>query len=502
MKKSFKSLISILTIAMMLLAMVPTAMAASKVEAPIPATISIFRDGVETAEAATVLTDDYYYAAGDCGNYNGVVLNDGTTDNTSKVITFNSTNSGIMWSFGKTTQVKRIDLWVLTLGGVNKYDVQSSMNGVDWTDVVTDGTLDTFDGAHSGDVTKATRSSYYPVIFPAPVTAKYIRFKIDEFITVAEETTTAYIAEARIYNTNEINLGRINYFNGTTDAVRTVSPYLEKFVMSNKKAKSGTYGFSSGNNARMWVGYSNALIPYTLEDGETAGKNVTEEDKGRMWWATTVNESKIKINRIKPNVEAGTITGIRIWTATDNSVGNNIGTTSTPMVSPFNATGNTFVLDTEISCNITSESTDAECTFDIPNPTATSDYIFEFLYDKTAESPQILYVDIYALADYEVNPGITKYDFAGTVDAGETVTLNLATKELTNANAKVYFAVYSGDELKAAQAVGCPFTGTATYSPIEYTIPSDAGDNLTLKVFIWDGTTLKPLLETPVVAAE
>jgi len=528
MKKSIKSLISILTIAMMLLALVPTAMAAQQsfsVTAPLNATISIFRNGEDTEESTTILTDGFYYSKGDVYGSDGVLAS-----NTDKVISFNSANSGIKWSFDKITPVKRIDMWVLNTGAIDEYVIETrNSNSEDWKIVHTgtlamydefDDTISTgtkanqYDAFYSDDASLQTWASYYPIILPQNVSAKDIRFRIVSFPTSINGTQieTAHISQTMIYDTNDINLW---YYNAAY-----YSPYRTGYSLSTAYQPTNKKTSLYKSDYRPTAGSYQAIKPFATLADTTLG--VPESEIGRMWYATSFERSDIKINRIAVNVTAGTIKKVKIHVIEDNHINNFLNHNSTLNMIPiyntrFNPeeTSNSGYIKlsgiqswTEepvytIDCNLTKNSTTAEKTIDIPQAIAASGIFIEFEYEEEENvTPTVSSIGLYSVADYELNPGITKSDLSGTVDAGETVTLNLATKELTNANAKVYFAVYSGDELKAAQAVGCPFTGTATYSPIEYTIPATAGDNLTLKAFIWDGTTLKPLLATPVVVGE
>ena len=493
MKQSFKSLISILTVATMIVAMMPTAMAANTIPGSLPATVTVFRNGVTDATAnASVLTDGFYYLG------DSVITGKSYAFDANKVITFNreTENSGIMWSFDEVTPVKRIDLWVLQIGAIGEYVIETRNSDEESWKTVHTGTLDMYDEFNDPktasnsrfytDTTGNTRSSYFPVILPQNISAKDIRFRIVSFPTSIKDNgtqiNTAYIAEAKIYNTNEINLG---YKNSSYK-----SPYIYSLFMT-----TGNNKYYSGSTQAIWS--SGGLKP----------------SNNKLSYGTAFGYSNVKINKIIPQVSAGTITEIKIYTATDNHLYNGLAITEKPSTHPLDlpafSTSNTSPSGTQswtntpvtISCNITKDTPEEDRTFYIPDAVASSPILFDFVYDPAGESPVVSDIEMYSLADYELIPDITKAEFSGTVAAGETVTLNLATRELTNETAKVYFAVYSGKELKSAAAVACPLTGTASYTR-SYTIPADAGENLTLKAFVWDGLTLVPLLATPVVAGE
>ena len=142
MKKSFKSLISILTVAIMIIAMMPTAMAANTIPETLPATVTVFRNGVTDATAnASVLTDKFYYLG------DSVITGKSYAFDANKVITFNrdTENSGIMWSFDEVTPVKRIDLWVLQIGAIDEYVIETRNSDEESWNTVHTGTLDMYD---------------------------------------------------------------------------------------------------------------------------------------------------------------------------------------------------------------------------------------------------------------------------------------------------------------------------------------------------------------------
>jgi len=494
MKKSIKSLISILTVAMMLLAMVPTAMAAPATLNS-SATVTAYGEGVSVTEGnaiATVLNNEVFYIKKDKPATGAASVN----ANLDKVVSFTKTESGLLYTWASATEVKRLDLWMLNCGGIGDYVVEY-LDGDTWKEIAT-GSLDKDDKAPVA-VDADAIASYYPIVFSKGVTTTSLRFVIKSFLD--EENQTAYISEAKVYNHNNIAYGGYsNYW--TSGGDRRYSPYSQGYAASRR----GTYAEptnAAGDNtgAKSWYGYSSGGQVNFIED-ETA--------TSKLWYATGFLNSKVKVNKIgiKLDASSGPVRQFEIHIARNNEKVN-FNITSNP-ASPLVDSAHKAAWEhfKTIDCNIQPGTT---AYFALPDAVEVSDILIKFTdYDayqaatETTEAvpgPVLNNVYLYTVPDSEFASEITVANITGTVAAGETVTLNFSRNNITNAAAKVYFAVFSGDELKAAQAVDFPVAGSNNYTQT-YTIPSDAGDNLTLKVFIWDGTTLKPLLATPVVVGE
>lgn len=487
MKKTLKSLISLLTVAMMLLAFAPAGMAAPPATLDASATATLFGEGASTTATVTVdalLTDEYFYMAKDVG-YAGV----GVSSNLDKVVAFTKVDSGIEWSFDATL-IKRLDIWMLNCGGIGDYQVTALVNGNET--VVASGNLDKNDAAAVSTTDNST-ASYYPIVFENGVETTKLKFIIKSFSE--EDNQTAYISEAKVYNHNNIDFSG-EYYSSTS---RLLSPYLVGFQTGNRT--SGTYAqeastYTAGNGGRIWSGSGTGSSRYKLIDDGTNG----------IWYATGFNHSKVKVNKIGLTLSRGTIREFEVWVAEDNSEANfveNYHKTNGYVLTKYSNRG--WRKLTTVKCNITPDTDDY--TFAIPNAVEANSYMIlatdfdEYVSGDETTGTMIEYVNMYSVADNELPSEVYSQGISGTVDAGQTITLDMGTNNLTNANAKVFFALYSGTELKNVTPVARPVEGSNFYT-VDYQIPADAGDNLSVKAFVWDGTTLKPLLNTPATKAE
>ena len=500
MKRSFKSLLSILTAAVMLLVVMPAAMAetTTKVLAPLNATITTFGEGVTVPEEGiSVLTDDFFYSQYDSyitftddrdSNMRGAKL----TDNTKKeLVSFTSANSGIQWNFGDTpTAVKRIDLWILSYGGVGKYTVTAKNGNGDFEEI-TSGDLTPVWKSAQTEASTAIHAIYYPIVLPRAIEATEVKLAFETFVETAVGTKIAYISEARIYNTNEINLGEQGLFEASNDK-KGWSPYLERYAMSATTASSPetAYIHSAERNRVMWPSASNAVYMR-----ESSTSNTLDGGKGRAWYATSLGMSKAKINRLTVNMNGGNITGLEVYSRPSHDANDyyrGIGTTA----SIFPLDSGQWTQVASFSCNITKKSSEDDRTFEIPNAIASADIFIEFEY-ATGSKAEIMSIDMYALADYELTPYIKDTQLTGTPQAGETLTFSA--DSLNNKDAKVFFAIYEGATLIHVGVKDLALSSIKGVGSVSYSIPATVtGNNLSAKAFLWDGATLVPLLTAPV----
>ena len=501
MKRSFKSLLSILTAAVMLLVVMPAAMAetTTKVLAPLNATITTFGEGVTVPEEGiSVLTDDFFYSQYDSyitftddrdSNMRGAKL----TDNTKKeLVSFTSANSGIQWNFGDTpTIVKRIDLWILSYGGVGEYTV-TAKNGSGDFEEITSGDLTPVWEGQTTETSTAIHAIYYPIVLPSEIEATEVKLTFNTFTGGVENQ--AYISEARIYDTNEINLGAQGLFEASNEN-KGWSPYLERYAMSATMVgttynPSTTAFVHSGNNRVMWPSENKAVYIR-----ESSPSNTLEGGKGRAWYATSLGMSKAKINRLTVNMNGGNITGLEVYSRPSHDANDyyrGIGTTA----SIFPLDSGQWTQVASFSCNITKKSSEDDRTFEIPNAIASADIFIEFEY-ATGSKAEIMSIDMYALADYELTPYIKDTQLTGTPQAGETLTFSA--DSLNNKDAKVFFAIYEGATLIHVGVKDLALSSIKGVGSVSYSIPATVtGNNLSAKAFLWDGATLVPLLTAPV----
>ena len=397
MNKKLNLILSILTATVMLLNIMPVAMAETTtgVLAPLSATITTFG----TVEGnVSVLTDDFFYSPYDAATKysptaskkQGAALNDTTKGD---VVGFTSTDSGIKWAFSNETAVKRIDLWILTHGGIGEYTVTAKNDTEDLGEITTGNLTPVY--THTNATAGGVHATYYPIVFPSEVKATEVTLAIDSFGT---EANAAYISEARIYNTNEINLGEHGLFSSTgTD--QGWSPYLERYAMSakNSATTATTVAYNSSNTREMWP-YTSSGVDYLRESGATS---TFEGGGGRAWYATSLGSGKAKINKLTVNINGGNITKVTVHSrenAPDTSYHRGIGTGAYyPMAADYPAWTNVA----EFSCNITKKSSEDDRTFEIPNAIASADIFIEFEYASGSKA-EIRSIDMYCVADSEL----------------------------------------------------------------------------------------------------
>jgi len=291
MKNRIKKALSLLLSFLMVLSVMPVvSLAATQIE---DAIVTVFnadgsQDGIlDSTATADILSDNWYYT-----HHEGTALgaSEDTTavaNNLARVAKFTQADSGIAWSWADEVTVKRIDLWIHTEGGVKDYEIQTSEDGENWNDTVFQGS---FDPHHEGTMYDRSMSlaSYYPIVLNEAIQTKYIRFVIKSFI---DSTETAYIAEAKVYDTNMINFGEIGIFS----SYKARSPYLWGFLLSGH---TGT--LTEQTNSAYTGGRNNGGILPAWSSGQTVRYPTNDHVKPEegIWYATSFYRSKAKVNRV------------------------------------------------------------------------------------------------------------------------------------------------------------------------------------------------------------
>ncbi len=470
MKKTLKSLLSVLTVATMLLAFVPGTLVSAAV---VEATVTTFGDGVvftpngETSTDASLLTDKFYAVPAE--------LADPTTA-LYRFAQFTETESGIQFAFSEAKTVKRLDLWIYTAGAVKDYEIQISSDGTVYN-YYTSGTLEQ-------DLTSDT-SCYYPILFDA-VETQYLRFVIKSF---KDDASGAYIAEAELLDSNLVNLTATRQLpttGSTAENKLAGSKYARGFAISHPYTTSSAAAYWC-DGGRIWSVTSSRV--------QTVGPDTgAAEDSTVAWYATRFTGNEVKVNRVVVNISAGTATGIEILScneSTDAEAGFTTYAKNPGAVRPDVKVSGVWTVEKKISGNFGT----GNVTIDIPDSSANSYWLVKVT--GCTDALRFSSIEMYALSDNELGISTTEGEITGNVSAGATVTFNYSGDATVNENAKLFFALYSGTTLKSVTPVACPLTGMTTYTH-EYQIPSDAGSNLSVKAFILDGNTLVPLLLTPV----
>jgi len=423
-------------------------------------TTGIFAEGTDES----ILTDKYYYVAYD---YDLLKKNNPSVtiaDNVNRFAKLEGENSGIKWSWSVKTTTKRLDMWLAGAGGIKDYEIQKSNNGTTWEKV------------QSGEFAQAsdTYAYYYPIVLDEPVTAKNLRIVAKSFYGDAK---TAYISETIVRDTNDINLGQDSLIGKQADNVQywSYSPYLVGFNASDTTSGSCLNGYT--------------YIYPVYSAGGSAGS--VKADENGLWYATSFGSSKVKVNKFGVKVSAGTITKLEVYVANGTALH---GTAKPTCPLEYSGTKNNYELVAVIDCNLTSASTEL---FEIPNAIAGNGILVKAVGTSDAT---ISRYQFYSVGDYELESVLapTNEKIEGTVAAGEKLTFSVFSRNYNAPNAKVYFALYEDNAITDITVVPCALSGVKTQTAT-YTIPAGANGALKVIAYLWDGITLVPYIENPVV---
>lgn len=429
--------------------------------------VNLFGKGASFGNGAneSVLSDDAHYF-----NYN--TPSDRTpSNNLDKLAKFTSVDSGIIFKLSET--VKRLDLWTLSHGGIQDYEIQTSEDGSVWS-THQSGSFTKYDNTVAEN---ATRASYYPVVLQNEVTAKYMRFVIKSFY---DNSKGAYISEAKLYNHNNIDFTQQGVY-GTGAGKINYSPYVRNYFLT--QGIDTLAGFTKGETA-FFPADSNGNIKGIAPDANAC------------WYVTDFFRSKVKVNRVGINISTGTISEFEVWACVpDNKTMSSWGGTGELAVDPLLA-GNASLWQMvgKISCNLSNATNNL--TFDIPRSVEANAWMIRpTVYSGNLYIPS---VEMYSVAESELGAVVE----AGTITvsgdslaAGSEVTYSGYSYKSSYPNAAVFFALYSGDAL--VEVSRQPMAISGSEHSAEYTIPLTAGENLSLKAFLWDGVTLAPILSNP-----
>lgn len=499
MKKNFKKVMSLLICALMLFAFVPGTLAAN-----LTATITVFnadgtsdgilQDGITTA----IFTDKCYYTF---YNYDTYDANDATrissyelSENLDRVATFSEEGSGMEFDFGSAKTVKRLDLWMLNVGGIKDYKVEAYIGGK-WEPltaedaafkVASTGITANYTGADEKTHEKI-RASYYPVILDSAVTTQKIKFTIVSFQD--DENKVAYISETMVRDTNEENLGRQNVHSNQYGR-GAYSPYIAGYGASasydnNKNVQTSHSSFGSSGSGKMIGGYTSAKWSSLFFPGEDAAN----PDEG-IWYATGFDYSFVKVNKIGLSLADGTVTEFEVWATETPGIYDKYWTANPEI--PTKRNPEDWVKLATIPCNLTK--TESTVTFELPNAIEANGYLVKIT--KYAEGTKLQYLNLYALSDSELTPFFSDAALTGTVAENEEVEFSIFSFNNNVPEAAVFFALYSGEKLVDVSKKPCALSGIDTFGA-KYKVPSEMGDNLSVRAMLWNGRTLLPLLENP-----
>lgn len=379
MTKQLKSAFSILLTLAMLISVMPS----EKVSAAsvFDAEISVFNaDGTSTGIVDSSITDvktqllgdNWYYT-----HYEGVTnlgvtnetngpTNTAVSQNLARVAKFSEVDSGIMFSWDEDVTVKRLDLWILNDGGIKDYEIQISSDGTDWEEPAF--ISGTFDAPYSGKLSDhfMTLALYYPIVFENKVETQYLRFVIKSFID--EQNPVAYISEAVIRDTNDVNLSKLDFYT-SSGGNRMNSPFMWGFTLSQNNENSTNVAVnSSTNSGKIWPCW-----------GSGSKLNVTADATDGIWIANSFYRSKVKVNRVGFNISGeGTVKEFEVW-ATPSGGQAAIWSANPSLPSKSGL----WTKIATIKCNVTKD-TDADngVLFDIPYPINANGYLIRIPVDK------------------------------------------------------------------------------------------------------------------------
>ena len=498
MEKTIKSLCSLFVAAVMVLCMVPSAMAAITEGIEIE-TVALVGSGAgfSGTDLKATMNDNWFLNQFDRKvlEYNSTAS--GLEANVSKMVKLTEIGDGLEFTLAEKATVKRLDLWIMSLGGIKDYRVLASDDGTNYDITVADATFPLYNGTTEATDANAV-SSYYPIVFDAPVEAKSIKFVVDSFVN--DDESVAYISEAKLYNTNEIDLGQNtdlqNVKLSSSSYLYGYSPYVSDYTawglrsgISNTISSSSENRYSS--DGQMWpYGDNNGTLYYPSKSSSST----------YLWWGTTFGNSKVKINKIGLDLEhrsewsssaKGVVTGFEVYVTDnhDNIIGTKIGDPTGE-----NEVKESWTKIATISCNLTDGSDDI--LFELPEAKEAA-AIFVKVTAFT-ETPMLRGVKMYSVANYELTSRLENEKLDGTAAPGETLTFSIDSENNNCPNAKVFFALYSNEILQniTVEPLVLSAVDNRTYS-VNYTIPEDASGTLSVRAFYLDSVTLVPLINNP-----
>lgn len=317
MKRLFALFISIT----MLLSIAPIAMASTVISLPTGNSAGRLTSGLTVKVGSSsalsetqLLTDGFHYSTSERMKLGVRPQNDAGA----KMVTLDSTNNIIEFSWEEAQTVCRLEMWVWRVGAIKDYSIQISEDGESW-DEWTTGSFDRTQSLPGDDTTRGGAAAFYLAQFDE-LTTKYLRFVVTAF---GNGQTSAYVAEAIPRSSDSVNLlGDLTLSKEFAYGNHLHAGDNNKYPWTQVNASSYAFGF----NASAWkhLFQSANLSGYSLKHSDcqtwqsfTSGyptmtlANAT--DKDYAFYSTSFMASPQKINRIKIPAYSGSINEVEIY---------------------------------------------------------------------------------------------------------------------------------------------------------------------------------------------
>lgn len=408
----------------------------------------------------------------------GVYLNKkdvAEASNTDLLGKFSAVDSGIEFSYETEIEARRLEIWVKGKTAVKDYEIQI------WKDnqwqTHKEGTLE--QTAYSSSENYAF---VHIITFDKAKSTKF-RFVIKSF---ADSVSDAYISEAILRNTNNINLVGVKAYpekmaNGSMRHV--YSPYAGNIFVSGN-TDSNYHARNRDNNGAIWpFNWSNSTFNI-IPNGNKA------------WYTVLTNEVCQEINKVVVNIQSGTATDIDVFCSSATKMSDKLwSANATSTVEPTTVQPDTWTKVQSVTGNYSTGAVEIEI------PESKPGVVWAVVVNGCSSNFVMAPMELYVLDYNELTPILGEGSIAiadDTVDAGEEATYSIFACNKNYPDAAVFFALYSGDTLIDAAKADMPISGIDTFEA-KYTVPTNAEGELTLKAYLWDGKTLVPILNGPAI---
>ena len=393
--------VALLLATLMVISLLPMATFAADVTSADGLTITAIDNGAST-DATAPLTDSITYSLGV-----GMLMYNQDSNywyNAAKAASYvyafaNNTNDKILefnWTGGKA--IRRLDLWVGADASFSTYEIQIK-DGGNWVKHA-EGTMVYGAGG-------SRQCDYHALLFdPIPETSTALR------VVMKGVNGQLYIGEARISEDNNYNLiaygmnaddfeaGRMNGYNKNSSYTNG-SKYYSGVIATNAYFSGITNASYHLNNESM-CRYFAVIWPCALNSASK--QYLIPNENGSLYYAVNFagrfsNAHKIKVNRVKVNMNAGTAEGFDVYV--DNASGmDNLKSTGTATTGYLDANVNDWTKVASYEGLV--KGTDWTV-LDIPNSSYGGQWMVVF--NNPSEGAQVANIEMYQMAEDELGLG-------------------------------------------------------------------------------------------------